>query len=59
MRASPEYYRDQAKRSRELAKRAKVAEIRAHLLSVAEQYEKLADEEVRRTEAGTGNAPQS
>lgn len=37
-------YRQQAKRSRELAKRALVDDIRKHLLRVAEEYDKLADD---------------
>lgn len=44
VRVKPEYYREQAKRSRELAKKASEADIKAHLLSVAEQYDKLAEE---------------
>jgi hypothetical protein len=44
MRVKPEYYRKQAKLSRELAKRAVREEIRRHLLSVADEYEKLAFE---------------
>jgi len=38
------YYREQAVRSRRLAKRIDDPEIRAHMLQVAEQYDKLADE---------------
>jgi hypothetical protein len=44
VRVKPEYYREQAKRSRELARKASDADIKAHLLSVAEQYDKLAQE---------------
>ena len=44
MRVKPEYYRQQAERSRELAAKTRIADIRAHLLSVAEQYDKLAGE---------------
>ena len=44
MRVKPEFYRDQAAKSRELAARVKDAEIRAHLLEVAREYDKLAHE---------------
>ena len=45
MSARLKFYREQAERSRELAKRARDEEIELHLLGVAEQYEKLAEEE--------------
>jgi len=44
VKAKPEYYRQQARLSRELANRARDKNIVAHLLNVAEQYEKLAKE---------------
>ena len=44
MPVRPEYYREQARRSRELAKRAVDLEITQHLRSVAEQYDRLAKE---------------
>lgn len=44
MRAKPEYYREQAAQSRRLAKRIDDPEIRSHMLQVAEQYDKLAEE---------------
>lgn len=44
MRARPEYFREQAERSRDLAVRTRDKNLKAHLLSVAEQYLKLADE---------------
>ena len=44
VRVKPEYYRQQAERSRALSKRALVGEIRSHLLKVAEEYDRLADE---------------
>ena len=43
MRAKSEYYRAQAIRTRELAKRAKEKAIMANLLEVAERYDHLAD----------------
>jgi hypothetical protein len=42
VRVKPDYYRRQACRSREPARSASDRDIKAHLLSVAEQYEKLA-----------------
>ena len=44
MKAKPEYYREQARLSRDLAERTKDKAISSHLLSVADQYERLADE---------------
>ena len=44
MRVNPVYYRQQAERSRDLAEKTSDAEIKAHLISVAEQYDKLAKE---------------
>lgn len=44
MRARPEYFREQAERSRHLAARTRDKELKEHLLSVAEQYDKLAEE---------------
>jgi hypothetical protein len=44
MRVRPAYYREQARRSRHLAKKAADAKIKGHLLNVAEQYDKLATE---------------
>ena len=38
------YYREQAKRCRELAERQSKADVQARLLEVALQYEKLTDE---------------
>ena len=43
MRVEPEYYREQAKRSRNLARRTKDPDIRDHLMDVAKQYDKLAN----------------
>lgn len=50
MRVRPEYYREQAKRSRDLAARTRVDEIKTHLMSVAEQYDKLAQEALAKPE---------
>ncbi len=47
MRAKPDYYRAEADRSREIAKRCGDAATRAHLLDVAAQYEKLAEKAER------------
>jgi len=47
MRATAEYYRQQAKRSRDLAERVRHKEAKAHLLNVAEQYDRLAEEAER------------
>jgi len=44
MRAKPEYYRKQAKLSRELAKNVLDQKLKRHLLSVAEEYDRLAEE---------------
>jgi hypothetical protein len=44
VKAQPEYYREQAAKSRRLAKRIDDPEMRSHMLQVAEQYDKLADE---------------
>jgi len=43
----PAFYREQAQLSRELAERTDDPEISLHLLSVAKQYDKLADEAER------------
>lgn len=48
MRAKPEYYREQAARTRDLAARAKEKDIKANLLAVAERYEHLAETEAAR-----------
>ena len=48
MQAKPGYYRDQTKKSRELAQRCEDPDTRLHLLGVAEQYEVLADKAERR-----------
>jgi len=50
MQARPDYYREQARKSRALAARVNDGDIRAHLVSVAEQYDRLAQE----AEAGRG-----
>lgn len=42
MRVKPEYYRQKAKNSRDLAKKCEDGTTRANLLDVAEQYEQLA-----------------
>jgi hypothetical protein len=42
VKATPEYYRSLAKQSRALAAGIKDAERKAHLLNVAEQYDRLA-----------------
>lgn len=49
MTVKPEYYREQARRSRELAKKTLVKEVKSHLLLVAEEYEKLAGEAERQS----------
>ena len=38
------YYREQAKRCRELAERQPKADVKARLLEVAQQYEKLTED---------------
>lgn len=45
MRGQPKHYRELAARSRELAQAIRDEDAKAHLLDVARQYEKLADEE--------------
>lgn len=42
VKVEPEFYREQAEKSRALANRSEDPDTRAHLLGVAEQYEKLA-----------------
>jgi len=44
------YYREQAERCRELAVRQSNADVKAHLLAVAQQYEKLSEEAEARGE---------
>jgi hypothetical protein len=44
MRVRPDHYRAQARRSRELSKLALNKEIALHLLRVAEEYDRLAEE---------------
>jgi spore germination cell wall hydrolase CwlJ-like protein len=44
VKATPEYYREQARVSRVLANRVRDKAIKTHLLKVAEQYERLAGE---------------
>lgn len=44
MQAKAEYYRNLARRTREIAGRIDEAEAREHMLSVGEQYDKLAVE---------------
>jgi hypothetical protein len=44
VRAKPEYYRRQAKLSRELAAKAPDVELEETLLNVAIQYDRLAEE---------------
>ena len=44
MRAKPKHYRQLAEQSRKLAKGITDAEAKAHLLEVATQYEKLAEQ---------------
>lgn len=44
------YYREQAKRCRELAERQSKVDVKARLLKVAQQYEKLAEDAVARGE---------
>ena len=44
MRPSANHYREQAAHSRKLAESIKEREVKAHLLQVAEQYDKLAEE---------------
>ena len=53
MRAKPDYYRNQATRTRELAARAKEKDIKANLLEVAERYDQLAVSAEARDEAGS------
>ena len=43
MQPTANHYREQAKKSRELANRVQDEEIAVHLLSVAQQYDKLAE----------------
>ena len=43
VRVNPEHYREQAAKSRDLAKGLS-GDVREHLLDVAEQYDRLADE---------------
>lgn len=42
MRAKPEYYREQARRTRELAAKTRDKSLSANLLEVAERYDALA-----------------
>ena len=42
MRVKASYYRKQAQRSRDLAKRVLAVDVKRHLLNVAEEYDKLA-----------------
>ena len=49
MKVKPRYYREQAQRSRDLAKQALLSDIRRHLLRVAEEYDNLADEAEKET----------
>lgn len=44
MQAKAEYYRNLAKRTREIAEQIDEADPKEHMLSVAEQYDKLATE---------------
>ena len=44
VKATAAYYRRHALRSRELAQKVRDKEVKTHLLSVAEQYERLGDE---------------
>jgi hypothetical protein len=44
VKVKPGYYREQAQRSRNLAKQAVLSDIRRHLLKVAEEYDNLAEE---------------
>jgi hypothetical protein len=44
MRIKPTYYHEQAQLSRELAERTDDPEISLHLLSVAKQFDKLAED---------------
>lgn len=44
MRAKAEYYRELAERCRKLAEDISEAEPKAHMLDVARQYDKLAEE---------------
>lgn len=44
------YYREQAKRCRELAERQSKADVKARLLEVARQYEKLTEDAEARGE---------
>jgi hypothetical protein len=48
MRVKPEYYRTQAKLSRELAETASDEELKETLLNVAEQYDRLAEDAERK-----------
>jgi hypothetical protein len=49
---TPEFYRDQARRIRELAEAATTGSIREQLLEVARQYESLADHAELRKKPG-------
>jgi hypothetical protein len=48
MRVKPDYYRKQAKLSRELAENAPDEELRKTLLEVADQYDRLAEDAERK-----------
>jgi len=43
MRVKSSYYRKQAQLSRDLSKRVLAADVKRHLLNVAEEYDKLAE----------------
>lgn len=47
MRAKPRYYRELAQRGRDLGRQAVLGDNRRHLLRVAEEQDKLADEAER------------
>jgi hypothetical protein len=49
---APEFYREQARRIRELAAQASIASIKTQLETVALQYERLADHAERRKRHG-------
>ena len=51
MRVKPEYYRQQAKRCRDLSKQTIERDVRAKLQTVAMEYDRLAEEAERKENA--------
>ena len=48
MKAKPRHYREQAERSRRVANQVLDRAVKLHLLQVAEEYDKLAEEAEKR-----------